>query len=140
MKPNAAFLLVLVVGMLPSHRNSRVMREPLIEFTYADEPWAPDSAPVVQQCGYYALIRGTISHSGGFRPGASVRVLGDTLAAVVDLYAASAFDQRDATRARWTLRIGALDPRAYQMTVAVGGKVLVRQGLRLTFRQEGCAA
>ncbi len=139
MKVCALFLLLLAVGPLPTYRNSPAATDPLIEFTYTDEPWAQDSAADVQQCGYYILIRGTIAHSGGFRPGASVRLFGDTVAAAVNLYRASFFDQRDARRARWTLRVGALDARTYQVSVAVGGSLPVRREAKLSFQQEGCA-
>lgn len=140
MKVTAAILVSLAVGVLHPHADSSATSDPLIEFTYTDAPWAQDSAPDVQQCGYYLLIRGTISHSGGFRPGAAVHLDGDTLAAAVDLYAASVFDPRDARQARWILRIGALGPRAFRLTVAVRGTVLVQRDAKLSFRQESCSA
>jgi hypothetical protein len=111
-----------------------------LEFTYADGPRAQEAAPDVQQCGYYLLIRGTIGHSSGFRPGASVELRGDTLATTVDLYRAHDLDLRDWRLARWTLRVGALGPQVYQVTVATGGKVLAQQAAQLSFRSEGCAA
>ena len=139
MKARAAVLVSLLVGLVTSHLSSPATVDPLIEFTYTDGHWAPDSTPEVQECGYYLLIRGTITHSGGFRPGASVRLVGDTVAAAVNLYRASFFDQRDARRARWTLRVGALDARTYQVSVAVGGSLPVRREAKLSFQQEGCA-
>lgn len=139
MKRSAAILISLGAGLLTSHHDSPPTNDPLIEFSYTDGPWTQDSSPDVLQCGYYFLIRGTITHSGAFRPGASVHLLGDTLAFAVSLYRANVFDPRDARRAAWTLRVGALDPRVYQVTVAVGERVLLRREVRMSFRQESCS-
>ncbi len=138
LKTSAAILISLGAALLTSHPGLSATNGPLIEFTYTDGPSTQDSSPDVQPCGYYLLIRGTITHSGGYRPGASVHLLGDTLAAAVSLYRASVFDPRDARQASWTLRIGALDRKAYHVTVAVGGTVLVRREVRL-IGQESCS-
>jgi len=94
----------------------------------------------MQQCGYYLLIRGTIGHSGGFRPGAAVTQRGDTLSAAIDLYRAYDIDPRYFETAHWILHIGALGPSAYQVNVSVGGKLVARRVMKLSLGVEGCAA
>ena len=140
MKARIAILFSIAAGLLSPHSQPSALSAPLAEFSYADGAGARDSLPDLRQCGYYLLIRGTIGHSGGSRPGASVGLRGDTLAATVDLYRASEFDPHDWTVAGWTMRVGALGPQAYHVTVSVGGKIRLRRGAQLSSRQEGCAA
>ena len=141
MKLSILVLAAVTVAFFQSRRESPPTADPLIEFAYTDgRAVGQDSLPQLQQCGYYLLIRGTVGHSGGFRPGASVQRLGDTVAVNVSPYRAYYWDTRDWRRADWTLRVAGLEARVYHVTVAVGGVVRVREEAKLTFQRESCAA
>ena len=140
MKPTLLVCAAVALAFLPFHRPTQNTDQPLIEFDYVHDYATRDSTPQIEQCGYYLLLRGTIGHSGGYRPGALVRLQGDTLAARVSLYRAYDFDPKDWVVASWTLRIGDLDSRVYHVILEANGHRVIERDAKLSFRTESCAA
>ena len=135
-----AIVLIVALATLSTHQPVVQSKQPLLDFSYADTTGSKQSGPEMQQCGYYLLIRGTIGHSGGYRPGAFVELRGDTLLTRVGVYRAFDFVTRDWRLARWTLRIGALGSRPYHVNVFIAGQLAIEREARLSAAREPCAA